>query len=128
VPIPIAKTLAFAHLICSLADRVKFWPAQNQPARVGQRVVAALMLLLWLGIFSFAACPQLHHLLHSDSHQAGHQCLVTQIQHQPLLAGLAHFLVPTPSCFEVPLVHCTDALFLSSSDYRISPSRAPPQA
>jgi hypothetical protein len=84
------------------------------------------MLLLWLGTFALAACPQLHERLHKDAQSPAHQCLVTQIQQHQLLTGAVPESAPAPSCVELAEVNPVNLQLSSVSDYRLSPSRAPP--
>jgi hypothetical protein len=84
------------------------------------------MLLLWLGTSALTASPQLHSLLHRDSNAPTHQCLVTQIQHYPLLSGLILVAAPARPVTAGELVRFADFHLLPFTDYRLSPSRAPP--
>ena len=84
------------------------------------------MLLLWLGIFGLTACPQLHEWFHKDARSPDHQCLITQIQHQQLVAGGDSLSAPLPSSVEQAPVLPVEFQFVPASDYRLSPSRAPP--
>lgn len=96
------------------------------PRAQGRVAVAGLMLLLWAGTFALTMSPELHHLLHADSQAPNHNCLITQIQHQPLLAGIAAITAPAPTPVEVPADCLAETQFLPTCDYRLSPSRAPP--
>lgn len=95
--------------------------------RSGSRLAAVLVMLsLWLGAYALEVSPELHHLLHEDSHEAGHNCLITQLHHQLLLAGFVAPLTPVaPTVWSAP-ARSGDFQFLPSRDYRLSPSRAPP--
>jgi hypothetical protein len=84
------------------------------------------MFVLWLGTCAITASPQLHRLLHEDAQSPEHQCLITQLQHQPLLTGFVVILVPVPPVVDVQFVCSIDFQSLSTFDYRLSPSRAPP--
>ena len=88
--------------------------------------VAWLMLLVWLGIFALTTSPQLHQLLHRDAKSSTHQCVVTQVQQQLLVAGLVTFLAPLPAPSFPALSRRVDSPPLSSFDYRVSLSRGPP--
>jgi hypothetical protein len=105
---------------------MKFWSTSRHPRWDGRVAVAGLMLLLWAGTFALTVSPELHHLLHPDAQGPHHNCLITQIQHQPLLAGFAVITAPVPTPVEVPAVRRAEAQFLPTCDYRLSPSRAPP--
>jgi len=84
------------------------------------------MLLVWLGTVALTVSPELHHLLHQDAQGANHNCLITQIQQHPLLAGFAPIAAPAPAPVVVALVCSAEVQFLPARDYRVSPSRAPP--
>jgi len=86
------------------------------------------MLVLWLGTFALAASPQLHRLLHQDAPGPNHQCLITQLQQQPLLAGVA--VVSAPAMALGPMLSVAPAVcqFSPVRDCRLAPSRAPPRA
>jgi hypothetical protein len=86
------------------------------------------MLLLWLGLFALTACPELHTFLHPDAQGAEHHCIVTSIQHHPMLTGFVPIAVPAApmSCAELP--SRAECQFALSRDYRLFPSRAPPMA
>jgi hypothetical protein len=105
---------------------VKFWSTSRHPCWGGKFAVAGLMLLLWVGTFALTVSPALHHLLHQDSQGPDHNCLITQIQQHPLLAGLAAITAPAPASVVVTVACRTEAQFLPARDYRLSPSRAPP--
>jgi len=105
---------------------VKFWTTSKRQRGVGRVAVVGLMLLLWLGTFALAASPQLHRLLHNDSQNLNHQCLITQLKQHSLLAGSPIVLAPAAPPVDAASACSADPQFLPTSDYRISPSRAPP--
>ena len=106
---------------------VKFWMTSKQQ-RGTARMAAGLMFFLWLGIFALTASPVLHNLLHQDAQGPDHHCLVTLIQHQPLLTGFVPMVVPAAPLFFTELPCCAECQPNPSRDYRLSPSRAPPLA
>jgi hypothetical protein len=93
---------------------------------VGQVAVALLMLLLWAGTYALTVSPELHRLLHRDAQEQNHNCLITHIQQQLLLAGLVPVTAPAPALVEVASVRPATPQFPPTHDYRLSPSRAPP--
>jgi hypothetical protein len=105
---------------------MKLWDTSRHPRWGGRLAVAALMLLLWVGTFALTVSPELHQLLHPDAQAPNHNCLITQIQQHPLLAGLAAITAPVPAPVEVPAVCRAEVQFHPACDYRLSPSRAPP--
>jgi hypothetical protein len=106
--------------------KVKFWSTSRHPRWGGRLAVAGLMLLLWLGTFALTVSPELHHLLHQDSQGPNHNCLITQIQQHPLLAGFAAITAPVPAPVAVAAACPAEVHFLPARDYRLSLSRAPP--
>ena len=105
---------------------MKFWNTSKR-RRVGRRfAVAGLMLLVWVGTVALTVSPELHRLLHKDAQAPGHNCLITQIQQQPLLAGFSSVAAPTAVPVVAAAVCTPEVQFLPASDYHASPSRAPP--
>ncbi len=94
----------------------------------GRSFVAVVMLLLWVGTFVLASSPQLHRLLHTDSGDASHYCLITQIQQHPLVAGGIATVVPAAPTACAEFTFGRQLPFASVFDYRFAPSRAPPLA
>ena len=43
--------------------------------------VVGLLVLLWMSSALLSASPELHHWLHADSQQAGHECILTLLSH-----------------------------------------------
>ncbi len=106
--------------------RVKFWSTSRRQRGAGRVAVVSGMLLLWLGLSAVVASPQLHRLLHKDAQDLKHQCLITQIKQQWLLAGCAAVSAPGPAFTRLEAAACSDCQFVPTCDYRLSPSRAPP--
>jgi hypothetical protein len=99
----------------------------ERPCKFGTRAAAALMLLLWLGAFALVVSPELHEFFHKDCQSSDHNCLVTQIQQQSVLAGPAPVVIaPIAPPMVSAAVYQRDVLPLPSCDYRLTPSRAPP--
>jgi hypothetical protein len=105
---------------------MKFWSTSKHPRWGGRLAVAGVMLLLWIGTFALTVSPKLHHLLHQDAQGPDHNCLITQIQQHPLLAGFATITAPAPASVVVTVVCRAEVQFVPASDHRLSPSRAPP--
>jgi len=84
------------------------------------------MLLLWIGILTVAALPDLHHRLHKDAQNASHTCAITHVQEEGLLSGLAFLMAPVPELVPVAPFSHSEVVVPSTRDYRLSPSRAPP--
>ena len=84
------------------------------------------MLLLWVGLLALAASPELHHRVHKDAQSASHTCVITQLEQQGLLSGIALVTAPLPELVPVAPFSSSEIFVPSSRAYRFSPSRAPP--
>jgi hypothetical protein len=84
------------------------------------------MLLLWLGTFALTASPELHRLFHADSKNADHRCLISQLQHHPLLAGFAAPVAPAAAPAGFAAACGFEFQFVPAQDSRLSLSRGPP--
>jgi len=101
----------------------------SKQARNDSRLAAVLLALsLWLGLCALEVSPDLHHFLHRDAQSPTHNCLVTQLQHHSVLSGCAVTRIPIAPATWSWLGGCRDFRFYPFSDYRLSPSRAPPSA
>jgi len=85
-----------------------------------------LMLSLWLGLMALASSPLLHAKFHSDSQNADHVCLVTQIQHQNLLAEASPILIPAAPLLEIQPLSPVEFQLVRSFTHRLAPGRGPP--
>lgn len=54
------------------------------------------MIFLWLATALLAAVPHLHHLLHEDAQNSEHQCVVSRIEEQSVLAEAPAVSPPLP--------------------------------
>jgi len=63
-----------------------------------RQLVAGLLLGLWVGAMLPAHCHELHHSLHSEAQDPGHECLVTLLSKHHLVPGSA----PASPCLAVP--------------------------
>ena len=90
------------------------------------RMVAILMMGLWLGLIGLASSERLHQFFHSDSQQASHECLVTFFSKSYLLGAFtpAAALLAVFVCFG--FLRLAEVGLASVADIRLSPSRAPP--
>lgn len=86
------------------------------------------MLWLWLGTCALTAVPQLHQLLHQDAQQSTHTCFITQLQHQPLLAGGVSVTTAALPAASLEWVWHAPFQFLHPCEYRLPSGRAPPAA
>jgi hypothetical protein len=104
---------------------VTVWATSHRRTVLG-KFASGLMLFLWLGVFAAAASPELHLLLHSDARNANHNCVVTQIQHQPLLAGIVSVGIAAPILAVLNLTRPANFFTSSTADTQLPPGRAPP--
>jgi hypothetical protein len=87
---------------------------------------ALICLLLFAALQLLATSEPLHKALHSDAGTPAHHCAVTLLTHGQVsapAAAVALAVFVATLLFSLPLLK--SAAF-SSSDYRLSPSRAPP--
>jgi hypothetical protein len=98
----------------------------KRPDNLAIRAASALMLALWVATFVLAVSPQLHSRLHSDAQNLSHRCLISQVQQQGVLSGVTPAITAALAPPGPELVLRADPQFFPSSDYRFSPSRAPP--
>jgi hypothetical protein len=89
-------------------------------------IAAGFMLLLCVGLLALAASPELHHRLHKDAQSASHACVITQLEQQGLLSGIALVTAPLPDLVPSASFPNPELFVPSTRDYRLSPSRAPP--
>jgi len=84
------------------------------------------MFVLWIGTVLLASSPELHRLLPSDAQSSNHNCVVTQVREHSFLSGISIVAAAAPPTFTLASIRGSEFQFVSSSDYRLSPSRAPP--
>jgi hypothetical protein len=77
-------------------------------------------------MFALEACPALHQWVHPDAQTQTHNCLVTQMQKQSVLAGAAPVVAPVPPVAGLAIARRTVFQFAPACGHRLSPSRAPP--
>ena len=108
--------------------QVKLWKTSNRRRDLGKFAAVWLMLALWLGTFALTVSPELHRLLHHASQSVKHECFVTQLSKGSAVS--VHVAVPAlaPPRIELTLSYLSEPRCFSLSDYRLSPSRAPPSA
>lgn len=85
------------------------------------------MLALWCFTVALSSSPALHHLLHSDSGDLTHQCLVTAFQKSSLAGGAVVPLIVIVAA--VPFSEhavMADVLPFQSTDLQLLPTRGPP--
>ncbi len=93
---------------------------------LGRRLVAALFLVVFLGISLVSASHQLHHAVHHDASVPNHECVFVQISQGQLLMDAILVFVPVPLAIESLTVSAPTSLSVLSRDYILVPGRAPP--
>ena len=95
--------------------------------RLARAAAAVLMLALWLVTSLLIASPQLHQLIHKAAASSLHDCLVTHLAKSEVLLDHsgAHAVAPLVGQL-LPASRAEAPLLSLLSDYRLSPSRAPP--
>ena len=94
---------------------------------MAKAALAGLLVLLLLFVSALTVCPSLHHLLHHDSNDSDHCCLVTAFAKGQV--GMAD-VVPVVAFISLVFLCVIDMVQtapLPFFDYRLSPSRAPPR-
>ena len=88
--------------------------------------MVSLMIGLWLGSVALAVSPELHHWFHQDSGNVNHECLVTLVSKGHFLAGTASGVAAIVAAVFFGLFLLAVVWNLPVTDFRLSPSRAPP--
>jgi len=102
------------------------WKRREGSCRTAKSILAILLALQMLALLALAACPALHHALHSESNNPDHDCLVTLFAKGKLNESAI------PSFFSLGAVFVMCAVLLPGFlpqlpfEYRFAPSRAPP--
>lgn len=84
------------------------------------------MIGLWLVLSALAVSPKLHHVLHADSQNLSHECLVTLLGKNHLLLGGSAGIALCVVLFCFGLVLLAESVLFPRRDCRLAPSRAPP--
>jgi len=84
------------------------------------------MLALWLGLVGLSASPHLHRVLHADSAQLSHECVITLFASGRLLVSSAWVAVTAAVFVCFGLCWRAPSLVFLVSDVRLAASRAPP--
>jgi hypothetical protein len=84
------------------------------------------MLTLWLAVVALSISPALHQLLHHDSQSGKHECLVTHFIKSQVFSGASASVVLVVDPVRVAAPLPVALAFVSSPEYSLSSSRAPP--
>jgi hypothetical protein len=110
-----------------MSDRHHLQTGHTSRSRGSGRIAVGIVMLgLWLGLLGLSASERLHHLLHSDSHQHHHECLITSISKSHLLFTPTLVAAPVAVFVSFALLLLSGALAFRSVDTRLAPARAPP--
>ena len=91
----------------------------------GKAVLAALLAGLILLLNAMAACPALHHLIHSDADKTGHECAVMMFAHGKVESGTIEVppIVTTAAIANAPQIEFS---VFSTAIENLPRGRAPP--
>jgi hypothetical protein len=109
-----------------LTHTVNAATAKILPPGAARGLAALAMLCVWLALGLASSSPQLHHRLHADSHQTGHECVLTLLS-KGLIAGpeSAALIIVAPLSGD-EMASAPSLIQAKSSDIRLAPGRAPP--
>jgi hypothetical protein len=94
--------------------------------QAAKAVLAAVLALQMFALLALAACPTLHHALHSESNNPDHDCLVTFFAKGQLSEAAMTPVVILVAAFVMCAVLLPSFLPRLIFEYRFAPSRAPP--
>ncbi len=100
-------------------------PASGPVRTLFSRLMAGLMLWLFLAVLASASMPELHHALHEDADAATHECVVTQVSQCQVELLPVTLAVPVPSLAAPDAPAAPDFLHVSSPP-RLLSGRGPP--
>ena len=86
-----------------------------------------MLALQMFALLALAACPTLHHALHSESNNPDHACLVTLFAKSQLGRTELSPFVPLVALLVICAVLLPGLPPRSLFEYRFAPSRAPPR-
>jgi hypothetical protein len=102
------------------------WNCREGSCRTAKSVLAILLALQMLTLLALAACPALHHALHSESNNPDHDCLVTLFAKGQLSEAVMTPIVALVAAFVMCAVLLPGFQLRFLFEYRFAPSRAPP--
>jgi hypothetical protein len=97
------------------------------PGRSVRPVMALICLALFLALQLFASSGTLHRYIHGDADSPGHHCAITMLSHGQVDAPVVPAIFLAFSASLIFLLPLFESAAFSSSDFRLSPSRAPPR-
>ena len=121
--------LARRRILCfSVRTSVKSGHAFRGFARVPETALAVLLMFLLLAAGTLSVCHALHQHLHPNSDAPEHICLVCALAKGQLSAAEIVVASVLLALGWILSIRITQAPLLSSFDYRLCPSRAPPRS
>jgi hypothetical protein len=90
------------------------------------RKAGKVILALWLLTFALSISPTLHRLLHSDSQDPKHVCLITTFNHGQVLSSGSTSVVLSPESIRFVSPPPVILPLVSQPENRLLPGRAPP--
>ena len=112
--------------ICLISNRVQRVAKSPRLSHAAKAAVAGLLTSLLLLTAALSASHALHRWLHGDGADNDHACLVCSFAKGQVSAADVAAFVAVLIFFTVCSLRSLSTTFLSNSDYRLSPSRAPP--
>jgi hypothetical protein len=91
----------------------------------GKTVVTSLLAGCLLLLCVLGASPSLHQFVHHDASAPDHNCAITQFAHGQVHTA-AVLVLTVLVVFAFGLILLSETFLLLATDYRFSPSRAPP--
>ena len=102
------------------------WKRREGSCRTAKSILAILLALQMLALLALAACPALHHALHSESNNPDHECLVTFFAKSQLSEPVMTPVVTLVAAFVMCAALLPGLQLRLLFEYRFAPSRAPP--
>jgi hypothetical protein len=94
--------------------------------RLGKMAIAVLLVMSVLLSLFAASSPSLHHFIHSDASQPGHECFVTLLSQGAVDLPLGAVVVAICLLIFGAFLPVSKVLILPAAEYPFPPGRAPP--
>ena len=92
---------------------------------LAKRLVAAVLLFLFLSVHVVSASPALHKQLHHDAETANHECVFVQVSSGHCLGTVQLIVLPERAVVVTQGEAVSEFIFVSR-DCPLQPGRAPP--
>jgi hypothetical protein len=93
-----------------------------------RRIWSVVCLAGFIALLLFTSSSQLHRLIHPDADSADHECAITMLAHGQLDAPVVPPVLVAFVAAVFFLLPLFQSAVISSFDYRLCPSRAPPRS